>query len=1402
MVERFEELTQDEMLGDVQKNISNIAMPKQMEEEYDAMVSAEDQEERESVETDTDDEPFDFKKRTEYIQKKLDAPGGATFSPPTPVSTLSTVEAKQEALAQSLAKADDIFIDTARSLDEPFKNVGRRLVEGTSKGMFLDAPKLIADATEIIPRYSYILSRKVTDWVFEDVVNPVVSLFERADKSTTGYDVAKLEHGDPIDTTEVDRMTDPYAKTIRKWANTTGREINDIIIDYVGVVPEVHRNLFTDIAFRTGELGAPIVPLLSGLLMVLRYPKLYNSVKDTSSSMIKNHMKATYQTGKEAVERGIGVFNSALGGAIAWQTAEHYYRGTDMEDMAMFMAIPGSIYGANGLARLPFTMSFGIAFAAAAKVGGVKLGEDMSPMMMKAVAMAQGIPMKEIWSSNKEQLMNKLMLTSGPHLKYIDDIANGIRSLPRKYRKALHESFQKTQQLMEKYQGPDGERLAFFLAQVTGLGIQSAMLKAASTPLGMKFRPRMAGMLSDLEVQQEVVNNQMGIIKESMRKILNQEDLAEPPNEEFLKIIRVLEKQLDGQAAQGQDTLLKIQDIANEAHIFANAEKKGIVDRVASEVFGVDKLVAGRVTARQIEDRRIQLNTRADELLRNSFETAKKQNDDLYDALKGEDRLVDATSLVLMAKDVKMLGALSTLKTKGTKAGRRINAQADLIFNARMNTLELLSGKQLEELYGRIQRLSISDDIVFTTNKGAEFNFKTIGEDLKNTLNPDARDAKIREYLADINTNDLDAFDAINKEIPPRYLLTDLLAYRSELYSSFTSKRGSAEGHAIEQLIDAVDDTLDGHFGDVADGDAVKKMYENAKEFYKARILPYKTHLGKRMHDTAHSTDNFADEQSIENLFAMFTRFKDPEQMGKVFKGMFDEGVDTPLIAKFGEGENFQEAAKIFQTTIGRILSNDIPGYKTAFINNMTLEQIAAMQKYKMITKEQFDGLSDIMKIRDEVKEALDTVSQKAQRSTFEKDVIPYLKKSIEKQYGEGSDLAVKVASLTNADDLVDEILRAGNVQTPSLRTTGGVQPTLKRADETLRDIDPDLAVRFESTLRPIPKDLGKNPILDQVLDIINKNELDPKKRIEILENLERMIVYRVYKNSFTLTDARNLAKSVDEISPNNPLRKFTALEDSGLLNNIDLIAMGKTLQDAMPSLGDIGDAIDKTRASMGVLPKIRKRQTTNNLAELFEIARLSLAKVTNIPVGKIGMSMAMSSLISRAYAIARGVVSLRFVATELFLRVHGQNKMKYINEVLTNPESVKVMHDVLVKGKPVSKEHVKYWRYVLGFMFSKEAMNKVQDEDVRKSLEVYLDVNTDRERLPSERPNTVQFRSNRIKVDTSLLRDKDDPDRPNTSFLPSPEAMEKIRKAGKANRPKKFERNIGKAGMPGFTVR
>tara|TARA_R100001086_G_scaffold196364_1_gene113112 strand:+ start:4805 stop:8965 length:4161 start_codon:yes stop_codon:yes gene_type:complete len=1386
MVDSFSKLSQDEMLGDVQKNISNIIMPKKMEEEYDAMVGAEDQEERESVEKDTDDEPFDFEAR----KKKLEQTAPA-FSPPT---NLDTIEGKRRALNINTKAYADRFKRSVTS-EEPLLDLAREGVRGSTTAVLEELPEVAALAVEYGAKGAYYGYHTMGNWFKDEGINATASAIEQASRGTTSLDFVKQEHDDPIDYTGVEEVTDPIVKAIRGWVQTTGKELNKTINNHIGYVPDAHKTFFTDMAYKTGNLAAPIIPFLSGANMIVRYPKLYNSIKDTSSSMIANNIKALKQTGKDSLSRGVGVFNSALGGAAAWQTAEWSFEGTKLEGYGPFAAIAGAIYGANGLSRLPLTMTFGITFAAMGKLFGSRFGEDMSEPMLRAVAISQNVPLKDIFTANREALLNKVQLTSGVHLKYIDDIANGMRALPKEYRIPLQESFKNVEALMSKYKGEKGEQLVFFLSQVTGLGIQSALVKAASTPLGLKFRPRQSGQLSDLELQQEIINKQIGIIQESMKKIINNKDLKAPENEEFLEIMQVLDKQLDIHAEQGQDVVLKIKDMSNEAHVLVNSEKKRLVDEVVEERFGYKKLEANNATPEMIEQRRVVLNNRAEEVIKNSFEKAKEINDNLYDAVAREDRLIDAESLVLMAKDAKTLAALKPLKYKGTKAGRRIESQADLIFNARMNTLELISGKALEELYGRIQRLSISNDIVFTTNKGAEFDFKTISKDIKDTLNPEARDAKIREYLADINTDDLNAFDSINKEIPPRFLLTDLLEYRSELYSMFRSKRGSAEGHAIGELIDNVDNTLDTHFGNVEDGSVIKNMYEKAKGFYKARILPFKTHLGTRMHDGVYKTDNFGDVQSVESLFAMFTRFKDPEQMGKVFEGMFQKNSD-----------NFKEAAEIFQMTVGRILNGDIPGYKTGFINQMNLEQIAAMEKYKLITRNQFDGLKEIIKIRDEIRDSMDTVSQQAKRKTFEQEVIPELKKKIINQFGEESDLAKEIGNIKSTDDLIQKIIDEGNIKHPSLKTTGATRPLLERADETLKSIDEDLAFRFQKTLETIPKDVKSSPFTDQVLEIINKSNMDGRKKLEVLENLEKMIVYKVYKNSFSITDARSKVANIStamrlegESFKEYATRKWVPTEHAGLLNRLDLVAMGETMGDAFPSLAKIGDQIDATRQSLGVSAKGEKRQTTQQLKELFEIARISLAKTTALPVGQIGMSLAVSSIISRAYAIARGVVSLRFVATELFLRVHGQNKMKYITEVLTNPESVKIMHDVLVKGKTVTKEQVKYWRYVLGFLFAEKELNEIKDEDIMKSIQINMEADPDSDVRSNEKPKAVQFRSNRVKVGVPVLNTNDPP---NTSFLPSPETMTKIRKAGEANRPKKFERDIGKAGMPGFTVR
>ena len=1384
MVEQFKKLAQDEMLGDVQRNISNIIMPKKMEDDYAAMAQAEDQEEREAIED--DEEPFDFEKRKKEVESE------ANLRPPA-FAASSSINARQKYFRQALEiaakKQNEKFLAQAKD-EQPLRNLGRELVRGSSKAVFQDTPELAALGVKFGARFGYYAYTTLGDIWSEYVQDPSLSAIEQSIDSVTSLDSMKSDHDEPFSYERVDTATNPLVKAILKWRDTTGKEINDIVNKTVGYVPDAHKNFFTDILYKTGELAAPIIPLLSGAFMILRYPKLYNSIKDTSASMVANHRKALTQTGKDSLGRGVGVFNSALGGAVAWQSAEYFFKDTKLEGYAPFAAIVGALYGANGLARLPFTLSFGVSFAAMGKVFGMNLNEEMSTPMLRGVAMSQGIPLTEIFKADRQQLLIKISINTGTHLKYIDDIAKGLRSLPKKYREPLQKSFEYTHKLMEKYQGKNGEQLTFFLSQVTGLGIQQSLIKATSTPLGLKFRPFQVGQLADLEIQQEVLNQQIKIVQESMRKILNQKDLAEPANEEFLEIMTVLNKQLDNFGEQGQDSILKLRDLANEASVLSNVEKKRRITEVAEKLFKVERVDVDEVTPIQIEQRRVAFNDRAENILDKAFSTAKTKNDELYDAVKKEDRLIDAEELVLMAKDEKMLANLSPLTAKGTKAGRFIKSQADLIYNARKNTLEVLSDEQVNQIYASLQRSHVQKEVSFMTANGADFDFKAVSKDLNETLNPDAKSAKLREYLADITTDDLNAFDDLNKLIPPRFKLTDLLDYRSELYNRYRAKKGSAEGHAISDLIDSVDNTLDRHFGAVEDGSAIKKMYQEAKQFYKERILPFKTQLGTKMHDTVYKLDNFGDEYSAGDLFAMFTRFKDPEQMGKVFRGMFDDGVKTP-IGKFGEGENIKEAAEVFQITIGRILNGDIRGYKSGFINQMTLEQIAAMRKYKMITDDQFKGLKDIIKIRDEVKDAMDDVQQQAQRKTFEQEVMPSLTKRITEQFGEGSPLAKEIQSIKNVEGLIDKIIEAGNVDYPSLKTKGAAKALLGRADETLKEIDPDLAYRFQNITDSIPQDLKTNPLLDQVLKVIDEVHIDERKKLEVLENLEKMLVYRVYKNSFSLTDQKDIGRIAGDYSKQvEEAGKFVSTQDSGLLNHIDLIAMGKTMEDALPGISKIGRAIDETRQSIGISAKAEKRETAQNLKELFEIARLSLAKTAGVDTGLLGMSMAISSIISRAYAVVRGVVSLRFVATELFLRVHGQNKMKYITEVLTNPETVKTMHDVLVKGKTVKKEQIKYWRYVLGFMLTKEQLQQIRDEDIEKSVNVYMGADITEEPLPHEKPNPKVVRSNRVQFDPKGL-----------SFLPPKKTMEKIKREGQANRPTKYQVDIGKAGMPGFNI-
>ena len=120
---------------------------------------------------------------------------------------------------------------------------------------------------------------------------------------------------------------------------------------------------------------------------------------------------------------------------------------------------------------------------------------------------------------------------------------------------------------------------------------------------------------------------------------------------------------------------------------------------------------------------------------------------------------------------------------------------------------------------------------------------------------------------------------------------------------------------------------------------------------------------------------------------------------------------------------------------------------------------------------------------------------------------------------------------------------------------------------------------------------------------------------------------------------------------------------------------------------------------------------------EIFQIARLSVGEIADVTLGNLGTKMGIASILSRIYGVARGVVSLRFVASDIFIRELHRRKVQYLSEVISNPIAVKTMHDVLVKGKTVTRGQANYWKGAIAILVGKTVADNIDDED----MQIYL---------------------------------------------------------------------------------
>ena len=282
-------------------------------------------------------------------------------------------------------------------------------------------------------------------------------------------------------------------------------------------------------------------------------------------------------------------------------------------------------------------------------------------------------------------------------------------------------------------------------------------------------------------------------------------------------------------------------------------------------------------------------------------------------------------------------------------------------------------------------------------------------------------------------------------------------------------------------------------------------------------------------------------------------------------------------------------------------------------------------------------------------------------------------------------------------------------------------------------------------------------------------------------------MIHKIYKDSFKLTPKRDMKAGMETVSEDSP---WVAANHSGLLSEVNLVEMATVLEKARRPLRQIAASLDRIKRSAGMEGKRRNEKKVRLLDEIYEIARLSFAEIVNVPVSDIGSALAMSSLLSRFYSIARGVVSLKFVAGDAFLRIRHQKKMEYMTEILSNPQAVETIHDVLVKGKSVTGAQVKYWKGVLAILIGAKAVETIKDNDLEQLINHYL--SSDMKTLLNVKPNSIRPPMKRYH---KRIVFSDDEVR-KAPFI-DPALVDKMKIKGQTNRPSKYSVSPDKIVMP-----
>jgi len=122
----------------------------------------------------------------------------------------------------------------------------------------------------------------------------------------------------------------------------------------------------------------------------------------------------------------------------------------------------------------------------------------------------------------------------------------------------------------------------------------------------------------------------------------------------------------------------------------------------------------------------------------------------------------------------------------------------------------------------------------------------------------------------------------------------------------------------------------------------------------------------------------------------------------------------------------------------------------------------------------------------------------------------------------------------------------------------------------------------------------------------------------------------------------------------------------------------------------------DFVKSNDNILKKIYSKKEHDSMKDLNELVQLVAGQVASPSVSGMPKPITIPAMMSRVYGIFRGVISPKYVITELLYQDARFRRGKLLEEIATDPDAARIMADVVIfnriKNRRVRSEFTKYW--------------------------------------------------------------------------------------------------------------